>query len=152
MSAVIFEESGPPLVVLDPVLVSSSGDRLIDAEGVQALCTELLSRVRVVTPNLPEAEVLSGRTIQSMDDARDAIADFGFPPKLFVVETDGLETHGKTKEQQQYDLNRQNRISDACYGFRRFIYADVTRRPVHVCRETLRGLMGAPFARLPLRS
>src|SRR5438270_7779972 len=61
-----------PLVVLDPVLVSSSGDRLLDAEGVQALCTELLSRVRVITPNVPEAEVLSGRTIQSMDDARDA--------------------------------------------------------------------------------
>jgi len=60
------------LVVLDPVLVSSSGDRLLDDEGLQAMCTELLSRVRVVTPNLPEAEVLSGRTIQSMDDARDA--------------------------------------------------------------------------------
>ena len=61
-----------PLVVLDPVLVSSSGDRLLDAEGVRALCAELLSKVRVVTPNLPEAEVLSGRTIRSMDDARDA--------------------------------------------------------------------------------
>src|SRR5258708_23396812 len=61
-----------PLVVLDPVLVSSSGDRLLDAEGVQALCTELLSRVRVVTPNGPEAEVLSGRTIHSMADAHDA--------------------------------------------------------------------------------
>ncbi len=61
-----------PLVVLDPVLVSSSGDRLLDAEGVQALCTELLSRVRVVTPNVPEAEVLSGRTIHSIADAHDA--------------------------------------------------------------------------------
>src|SRR5258708_215940 len=61
-----------PLVVLDPVLVSSSGDRLLDAEGVQALCTELLSRVRAVTPNVPEAEVLSGRTIHSIADAHDA--------------------------------------------------------------------------------
>jgi very-short-patch-repair endonuclease len=80
-----------------------------------------------------------------------AIADFGFPPRLFVVEDDGLGTHGKTKEQQQYDLNRQNRISDAGHHFRRFTHADVTRRPTYVCRETLRGLITAPFAREPLR-
>jgi len=55
-----------------------------------------------------------------------AVADFGFPPSRFVIETDGLETH-KTREQQQYDMNRQNRISDAGYEFRRFTYTDVTR-------------------------
>jgi very-short-patch-repair endonuclease len=81
-----------------------------------------------------------------------AFADFGFPPRLFVVEDDGLDAHGKTKEQQQYDLNRQNRISDAGYDFRRFTHADVIRRPNYVCRETLRGLTAAPFARKPLRS
>ena len=70
-----------------------------------------------------------------------AIADFGFPPKLFVAETDGLATHGKTREQQQYDLNRQNRISDAGYHFRRFTHGDVTQRPRYVCRETERGLL-----------
>jgi hypothetical protein len=80
-----------------------------------------------------------------------ADADFGFPPRLFVVETDGLGTH-KTREQQQYDTNRQNRISDAGYDFRRFTYADVTKRPAYVCRETLRGLAAAPIARKPLRS
>jgi very-short-patch-repair endonuclease len=77
-------------------------------------------------------------------------ADFGFPPRLFVVEDDGLETHASPDE-LQYDLNRQNRISDAGYGLRRFTYADVTRRPNYVCRETLRGLMAAPFARKPLQ-
>jgi hydroxymethylpyrimidine/phosphomethylpyrimidine kinase len=61
-----------PLVVLDPVLVSSSGQRLLDDDGVRALCTELLPRARVVTPNIPEAEALSGVRIQSMDDARNA--------------------------------------------------------------------------------
>jgi hypothetical protein len=79
-----------------------------------------------------------------------ADADFGFPPRRFVVETDGLETH-KTREQQQYDLNRQNRISDAGYDFRRFTHHDVTRRPAYVCRETLLGLARAPIARLPLQ-
>jgi very-short-patch-repair endonuclease len=74
-----------------------------------------------------------------------AIADCGFPPRQFVVETDGLETH-KTREQQQYDLNRQNRISDAGYYFRRFTYSDVMQRPRHVCQETRRGLLAAPLA------
>src|SRR5258705_5087798 len=61
-----------PLVVVDPVLVSSSGERLLDADGVQTLCLELLPRARVVTPNIPEAEALSGLRIASRDDAREA--------------------------------------------------------------------------------
>src|SRR5580765_8536351 len=70
--AAAIEELDLPLVVVDPVLVSSSGERLLDDDGVRALGAELLPRARVVTPNIPEAEVLSGRRIQSMDDARDA--------------------------------------------------------------------------------
>ena len=61
-----------PLVVLDPVLVSSSGARLLDEDGVRALRAELLPRARVITPNIPEAEALSGRRIQSPDEAREA--------------------------------------------------------------------------------
>ena len=73
-----------------------------------------------------------------------AIADFGFPPSRFVVETDGLETH-TTREQQQYDTNRQNRIWDAGYELRRFTYDDVIQRPAYVRRETLRGLQSSPI-------
>jgi hydroxymethylpyrimidine/phosphomethylpyrimidine kinase len=61
-----------PLVVLDPVLASTSGTRLLDDDGVQTLLIELLPRVLVVTPNIPEAEALSGRRIASLEDARDA--------------------------------------------------------------------------------
>src|SRR5882724_8273362 len=61
-----------PLVVVDPVLVSTNGERLLDADGVQAMISELLPLARVVTPNLPEAEALSGRRITSPEDARDA--------------------------------------------------------------------------------
>jgi hydroxymethylpyrimidine/phosphomethylpyrimidine kinase len=74
------EELDLPLVVLDPVMVSSSGERLLDEDGVQALRLELLPRARVVTPNIPEAEVLSGCRIVSSDDRRRAagrIHDFG---------------------------------------------------------------------------
>jgi hydroxymethylpyrimidine/phosphomethylpyrimidine kinase len=80
-----------PLVVVDPVLVSSSGDRLLDEDGVRALCRELLPRARVVTPNVPEAEALSGRRIQSIDDAYEAarrIQDMG---AVAVIITGGHE-------------------------------------------------------------
>jgi hydroxymethylpyrimidine/phosphomethylpyrimidine kinase len=60
-----------PLVVVDPVLVSTSGERMLDDDGVQAMIIELFPHARVVTPNIPEAEALSGRRISSMDDARD---------------------------------------------------------------------------------
>jgi hydroxymethylpyrimidine/phosphomethylpyrimidine kinase len=61
-----------PLVVLDPVLASTSGTRLIDADGAQTLIIELLPRVLVMTPNVVEAEALSGRSITSLAGVRDA--------------------------------------------------------------------------------
>src|SRR2546422_1065674 len=61
-----------PLVVVDPVIASSNGERLLDAAGVQTVMTELLPRARVVTPNIPEAEALSGCRIVSRDDVRRA--------------------------------------------------------------------------------
>ena len=61
-----------PLVVVDPVMVAKSGDRLLDDDGIRALCAELIPRALVITPNIPEAEVLSGRSIESIEDARAA--------------------------------------------------------------------------------
>jgi hydroxymethylpyrimidine/phosphomethylpyrimidine kinase len=75
-----------PLVVVDPVLVSSNGERLLDEDGVQALCAELLPRARVVTPNIPEAEALSGVRISSPAKAREAarrIRDMG--PRAIII-------------------------------------------------------------------
>ena len=69
-----------PLLVVDPVMIAKSGDALIDDEAVAAMKAELLARARVVTPNIPEAEVLSGIPIRSEDDRRRAartIADLG---------------------------------------------------------------------------
>jgi hydroxymethylpyrimidine/phosphomethylpyrimidine kinase len=66
------EELDLPLVVLDPVMVSSSGEHLLDEDGIQALRVELLPRARVVTPNIPEAEVLSGCRIASSGHSGDS--------------------------------------------------------------------------------
>ncbi|TMF59434.1 MAG: bifunctional hydroxymethylpyrimidine kinase/phosphomethylpyrimidine kinase [Chloroflexi bacterium] len=56
-----------PLVV-DPVMVAKSGDRLLKHDAVDALRRKLLPLARVVTPNIPEAEVLAGRPIRSRED------------------------------------------------------------------------------------
>ncbi|MGE3176682.1 MAG: bifunctional hydroxymethylpyrimidine kinase/phosphomethylpyrimidine kinase, partial [Vicinamibacterales bacterium] len=74
-----------PLVVVDPVMIAKSGDRLVDADGMNAICAELLPRALVVTPNLPEAEVLSGLTIRSLDDAREAARRIhGMGPSVLI--------------------------------------------------------------------
>lgn len=55
-------------VVLDPVMVSTSGHRLIEDSAVKILQDELLPLARVITPNVPEAEILSGIKISSQAD------------------------------------------------------------------------------------
>lgn len=54
----------PKFVVLDPVMVSKSGHNLLDPKAVATLIKELLPLATVVTPNIPEAEVLSNLKIQ----------------------------------------------------------------------------------------
>ena len=61
-----------PWLVVDPVLVATSGDSLLDDEGVGAMKSELLRRAFVVTPNVLEAEALSGIRILSDEDRRHA--------------------------------------------------------------------------------
>ena len=70
--AAALDELALRTVVLDPVMVSSSGQRLLDEDGVCALRVELLPRAHVITPNIPEAEVLSGCPIHSAGDRRRA--------------------------------------------------------------------------------
>ncbi len=61
------KELGPlPVVVLDPVMVSSSGARLLDSEAVHVLRESLLPLATLVTPNVPEAEVLTGISIEDI--------------------------------------------------------------------------------------
>src|SRR5213595_1237006 len=55
-------------VVHDPVMKSSSGAELLDAAGIKYVATELLKRASVITPNVPEAEVITGLTIKDVAD------------------------------------------------------------------------------------
>lgn len=79
------EAWGLPLVV-DPVMVAKSGDHLLQPSAVKKVKTDLLPLAMVATPNLPEAEVLSGleiRTLEAAKEAAKAIADLG--PSVVVV-------------------------------------------------------------------
>jgi hydroxymethylpyrimidine/phosphomethylpyrimidine kinase len=55
-------------VVHDPVMKSSSGTELLDAAGIKYVVTELLKRSSVITPNVPEAEILTALTIKDVAD------------------------------------------------------------------------------------
>jgi hydroxymethylpyrimidine/phosphomethylpyrimidine kinase len=57
-------------LVIDPVMVAKSGDPLLQQEAVEALRAKLVPLAAVVTPNIPEAEVLTGLKITSLDDMR----------------------------------------------------------------------------------
>lgn len=58
----------PKWVVVDPVMVATSGARLISEDAIATLKEELLPLADILTPNIPEGEVLSGLKIQSEDD------------------------------------------------------------------------------------
>jgi hydroxymethylpyrimidine/phosphomethylpyrimidine kinase len=62
-------------LVIDPVMVAKSGDPLLKEDAIQALIGELLPLALVLTPNLPEAEVLVGRALTSEDEIREAARD-----------------------------------------------------------------------------
>ncbi len=62
-------------IVLDPVMVSTSGHRLMKEDAIEALTGELIPLATVITPNLPEAEVLLGETITDLPDAAKTLAE-----------------------------------------------------------------------------
>lgn len=65
----------PRSVVLDPVLISTSGSRLLSARALSVLRDELLPLSSLVTPNLPEAEALLGRRLDGADRLHDIAAE-----------------------------------------------------------------------------
>jgi hydroxymethylpyrimidine/phosphomethylpyrimidine kinase len=59
----------PRHVVLDPVMVATSGDRLLDSDAIDALRTKLIPRAALITPNLPEAAALLDQPVASSEVA-----------------------------------------------------------------------------------
>jgi len=101
VAAKIREHDLRPLVV-DPVMVAKSGDRLLRGDAVNALRDLLLPLATVVTPNLPEAEVLLGRSISTWEEIREAAKDILAMGPLAVVMKGG-HAEGKMVIDLLYD-------------------------------------------------
>ena len=70
-------EFGIPRLVVDPVMISTSKKPLLREDAAAALREKLLPKAMLITPNLPEAEALSGGTINSLQELREAAAELG---------------------------------------------------------------------------
>ncbi len=95
--AVQLKKHGIGNIVLDPVMVAQSGDKLLQDDAVEAIKTHLMPMADVVTPNLPEAAVLLNRKIRNAEDlivaARD-LAQFG--GKSILIKGGHLENQQST--------------------------------------------------------
>ena len=86
------EKYGIKNVVLDPVMVSTSGHRLIEESAIEVIKSRLIPLARVITPNIPEAEILAGRTIASEAD---------FPEVAKILSETVLNTGSQTGDTTQ---------------------------------------------------
>ena len=75
MIAVKLRQYQPKNIVIDPVMVATSGARLIAEDAVAVLKQELFPLADVLTPNIPEAEVLLGSSIETAEDMEKAAED-----------------------------------------------------------------------------
>jgi hydroxymethylpyrimidine/phosphomethylpyrimidine kinase len=107
-------------IVLDPILKSSSGADLLDAAGTRLMIERLLPLVEVVTPNLDEAGVLTGKVVTNIDQMREAATCLHSLGAANVVVTGGdLETAtdllsfatARGHEQEVFKASRQRSSS-----------------------------------------
>ena len=76
---------GAKNIVVDPVMVATSGDRLLQEEAIATLQEELVPFVRVITPNIPEAEILLGRKIAGQEELPQVARELSFGRKVSVL-------------------------------------------------------------------
>ena len=84
--AAAIREHGIGNLVVDPVMVAKGGARLLHSDAIASLYRYLLPLAAVVTPNIPEAEMLLGRALVTLEDRRQAARDLvALGPKAAVV-------------------------------------------------------------------
>jgi len=109
----LFRETDLPAPVVDPVIVSSSGYPLMEADGLAALMDRLLPLARVVTPNIPEAERLTGITIESESDMRLAAARIReLGTRAVLVKGGHLKGEKAESRRQKAEVRRQKAEDD----------------------------------------
>ncbi len=89
-------------LIIDPVMIATSGAQLLDETAITVLRRQLIPLAEVLTPNLPEAEVLTGRSIRNQRDAQaaaDELRDMG----VHTVLIKGGHGHGRIVYDRLYD-------------------------------------------------
>jgi len=109
-------------VVVDPVMIAKGGDRLLEVDAVEAIKREILPHARVLTPNVPEAEALTGMTITSVEAMREAgHRILGFGPRVVLVKgghLDGPESVdvAVTADGSSFELRRPRQNTASTHG------------------------------------
>ncbi len=104
-------------IVLDPVMVSTSGHRLMNEDAIETLTTELIPLATLITPNLPEAEVLLGEKITDLTAAAQALAE---KYKISVLLKAGHQTQSTIHNPQSTITLRahQLQLTDILYDYK----------------------------------
>ena len=127
-------EYGVENLVVDPVMISTSGHRLMEESGVKVVKEALFPLAKVATPNLREAEVLSGIRVTSIEEMKDAarrIRDLG--PRFVLVKGGHL-------------IGNATDILYDGEAFHQFSAARVKARPLHGTGCTLSAAIAAGLA------
>lgn len=113
----MIRERDLPAPVVDPVMKSTSGGKLMSDDAFEVLVTELLPLARVVTPNIPEAERLAGVNIEGEDEMREAarrIRELG--ARAVLIKGGHLKSHEpgvRRQGSETTDLTANDFLDDA---------------------------------------
>ncbi len=93
-------------IVLDPVMVATSGDPLLEESAIAALKEYMLPIAKIITPNIPEAERLLGVKISSLDEMKEAAKSIGMQYKTSVLVKGGHLIRGEQMSDVLFDAER----------------------------------------------
>jgi hydroxymethylpyrimidine/phosphomethylpyrimidine kinase len=134
----VLEEFKIENIVLDPVMVSTSGSKLLEDEAIDTLCQVLLPKARLITPNIPEAEILLGKKIKSQDDLPQLALQLGEKTKTSV-----LLKAGHLEDEQLIDVLYNHEIKEMVP----FTTKRISTRNTHGTGCTLSSAIAAFLAR-----
>ena len=128
-------EHGLQALVVDPVMVAKSGDRLLREDALQSMRDRLLPLATVLTPNLREAEALLGRDLASWDDVREAARE------IVALGSQTVVIKGGHREGPATDLFYDG------HEFREFTVARVETKNTHGTGCTFASAIAAALAK-----
>ena len=99
-------------IVLDPVMVATSGDSLLKDDAISTLKSHLFPLAKLITPNIPETEILFGSKISSVDEMKEAAISLGREFGISVLVKGGHLIEGEKMEDVLY-----NHLDDRCLSF-----------------------------------